>query len=65
MVVDGIKHEMDEELFDQMAEALHNPKAPNNTPTNNPRIKPDGTYDKKPLDPNYFRKYYCPNEHLY
>ena len=59
MVVDGIKQEMDEDLFDQMAEALHNPPTiyDNSTPTST-RWKPDGTYDKKPLDPDYFNKYY-------
>ena len=53
MVIDGIKQEVDEDLFDQMAEALHNP--PTTTST---RWQPDGTYNKKPLDPEYFNKYY-------
>ena len=30
----------------------------NTTPPNNPHRQPDGTYNKKPLDPNYFSKYY-------
>ena len=52
-----MKQEMDEDLFDQMAEALHQSSNPQNPPTST-RWKPDGTYDKKPLDPNYFSKYY-------
>ena len=54
-----MKQEMDEDLFDQMAEALYQSSNPQNPPiTTSTRWKPDGTYDKKPLDPNYFSKYY-------
>jgi hypothetical protein len=56
MVIYGNKQEMDEDLFDQMVEAIHQPP---NTPTpTSTRWKADGTYNKKPLDPNYFTKYY-------
>ena len=59
MYINGMKQEMDEDLFDQMAEALHQSSNPQNPPaTTSTRWKPDGTYDKKPLDPNYFSKYY-------
>jgi len=59
MVIDGIKQEMDEDLFDQMAQALHNPPTHNEQPfTTTTRWQPDGTYNKKPLDPEYFTKYY-------
>ena len=55
----GIKQEMDEDWFDQMLEALHNPPQINEQPTTTPtRWQPNGTYNKKPLDPNYFNKYY-------
>ena len=64
-VMDGVKQEMDEEVFDQMMHDLHqlkstNPPTPTTTPTNNRRTRwnEDGTYNKKPLDPNYFNKYY-------
>jgi hypothetical protein len=72
MFIDGRKQEMDEDIFDQMVEALHQPyiqepPIPTSTrwkqpeailTTSRSRYKPDGTYDKKPLDPNYFSKYY-------
>ena len=56
MYINGMKQEMDEDLFDQMAEALHQSSNPQNPPaTTSTRWKPDGTYDKKPLDPNFFQ----------
>ena len=59
MVIDGNKQEMDEDIFDQMVEVLHNPTNTHEPPIpTTTRWKPDGTYDKKPLDPNYFSKYY-------
>ena len=59
MVIDGNKQEMDEDIFDQMVEVLHNPTNTYEPPIpTTTRWKPDGTYDKKPLDPNYFSKYY-------
>lgn len=59
MVIDGHKQEMDEDLFDQMAQALHQSSNSHNPPTvTSRRWQPDGTYDKKPLDPDYFSKYY-------
>ena len=72
LYIDGKKQEMDENIFDQMAEALHQPTTPKNTPTANSRwkqpeallttsrsrYKPDGTYDKRPLDEDYFKIYY-------
>ena len=62
MVIDWEKQEMDEDVFDQMVEALHQsqtpptPRKPQST-----RWQPNGTYNKKRLDPNYFRKYYQQN----
>ena len=59
MYIDGHKQEIDEDIFDQMVEALHNPPTLNQpTTTTSTRWKPDGTYNKKPLDPEYFTKYY-------
>ena len=55
MVMDGIKQEIDDDLFEQMSEELHRPK------TLNSRWKPDGTYDKTPLDPDYFKNYFQAN----
>ena len=61
MVIDGKKQEMDEDVSDQMVEALHNPTNTYDPPiptTTHSRWKPNGSYDKKPLDPDYFSKYY-------
>lgn len=59
IVIDGQKQEIDENIFDQMAEALRNPPAIYDSSTStSTRWKPDGTYDKKPLDPEYFSTYY-------
>jgi inhibitor of KinA sporulation pathway (predicted exonuclease) len=59
MVIDGIKQEIGEDVFDQMAQTLHQSSNPHNTPpTTSTRWQPDGTYDKKPLDPKYFQKNY-------
>ena len=41
MYIDGHKQEIDEDLFDQMAEAL--PQPPNNQPTYNHNIHPMAT----------------------
>lgn len=58
LVIDGKKQEMDEDIFDQMVEAL-NPETTQGPPIQtSTRWKPDGTYDSKPLDPEYFSKYY-------
>ena len=58
LVIDGKKQEMDEDIFDQMVEAL-NPETVQEPPIQtSTRWKPDGTYDSKPLDPEYFSKYY-------
>ena len=55
MVIDGKKQEMDEDVFDQMVEALHQSNNPHNPPAQaTTRWKPDGSYDKKPIDPDYF-----------
>ena len=58
LYIDGKKQEMDEDIFDQMVEALNQPSTPKNTPTANTRWRPDGTYDKRPLDEDYFNTYY-------
>ena len=51
-----MKQEMDEHLFDQMAEALHQSSNLQNPPaTTSTKWKPDGTYDKKSLDPIFFK----------
>ena len=62
MDIDGNKQGMDEDVFDQMVEALHQSQTPPNPPTSqSTRWQPDGTYNKKTLDPNYFTKYYHKN----
>ena len=58
MYIDGRKQEMDEDIFDQMVEALHQPDIQESPIQTSTRWKPDGTYDKKPLDPEYFPKHY-------
>ena len=61
MYIDGKKQEMDEDIFDQMVETL-NPKKFQRPPIQtSTRWKPDGTYDSKPLDPEFFPKYYQKN----
>jgi hypothetical protein len=61
LVIDGKKQEMDEDIFDQMVETL-NPKKFQRPPIQtSTRWKPDGTYDSKPLDPEFFPKYYQKN----
>ena len=59
------RQDMDEEVFDQMLQALHQPNIPDETlntvetsHSTASRWRPDGTYDKRPLDPEYFSKYY-------
>ena len=58
MYIDGKKQEMDEDIFDQMVEALHQPTIPDPPIQCSTKWQPDGTYDKTPLDPNYFSKSY-------
>ena len=58
LVIDGKKQEMDEDMFDQMVEALHPPTVQEPPIQTSTRWQPDGTYDKKPNDPKYFSKYY-------
>jgi hypothetical protein len=58
LVIDGMKQEMEEDIFDQMVETLHQPDIPDPPLQTSTRWKPDGTYDKKPNDPQYFQKYY-------
>ena len=60
MVINGIKQEMDEDEFDEMVEVLHQPISYEKTPQRT-RRRADGTYDDKPLDPNYFQNYYRSN----
>ena len=57
-VIDGMKEEMDQDIFDQMVEALHQSDDSHNPPTQetHTRWTPDGSYDKKPLDQDYFSK---------
>ena len=64
LVIDGKKQEMDEDIFDQMVEALHQPTIQEPPMPTSTRWQPDGTYDKKPNDPNYFSKYYQKNYQL-
>jgi len=58
LLIDGKKQEIDEDIFDQMVEALHQPATQEPSIQTSNRWKRDGTYDSKPLDPEYFSKYY-------
>ena len=61
MVCDGIHQEVFDDVFDAMVQAL-NTETPSTTPTAKmTRRNPDGTYNKKPLDEDYFKKYYQQN----
>ena len=56
MVCDGIYQEVTDDVFDAMVQAL-NTETPSTTPTAKmPRRNPDGSYNKKPLDEDYFKK---------
>ena len=62
LVIDGKKREMDEDIFDQMVEAL-NPETVQQPPMQtSTRWQPDGTNGKKPKDPNIFSKYILSKE---
>ena len=55
MVMNGMKSPMDDALFDRLAnEAIDEQQEPI-TPIYT-RWNKDGTYNKKPLDPHYFKK---------
>ena len=60
-VMDGVKQEMGDEFFDDMMNELEQVKALTRANANPSRWNDDGTYDKKPLDPNYVCKYYQKN----
>ena len=60
-VMDGVKQEMDDDVFDDMMNELHSIKSLSRVNANTSRWNDDGTYDKKPLDPQYFCKYYQKN----
>lgn len=59
-VMNGKKQEMDEDIFDDMLQELHqsNPVIPQHCNSKSSRWNCDGTYNSKPLDPNYFNNYY-------
>lgn len=57
LIIDGKKQDLDEDIFDQMVEALHQPAIQGPPIQTSNRWKPDGTNDSKPLDPDYFFKY--------
>lgn len=49
--------EMDEDVFDQMVQALQQVELKTPIPEKPNRYRPDGTGDNSPLDPDYFKKY--------
>lgn len=56
MFGDGFRQEIDEEVFNQMAELLHQTdKEEPAVPEGLKRLKDDGTYDKRPNDPTTFQ----------
>ena len=57
IVVDGIKTEMDEDLFDRLSSEMSEEQQEPITPIRT-RWNKDGSYNSKPLDPQYFKKYY-------
>ena len=73
MVIDDMTMEITDEMFSQISRELHNePSKPEkknrfkqdgieNISFHSPRRKADGTYDKKPLNDNYFKEYYHNN----
>ena len=74
MFIDGQKMRIDNDIFDTMSQlvqdeittsseeeqagGLLNSNYVGVEPNRPSRWRDDGTYDKKPLDPNYFKKYY-------
>ena len=52
MYVDGKKRKMDEDIFDQMGEALHQPQSqtPQSSVPQEGNLIEDGTHDKTPLN---------------
>ena len=58
---DGIHQEVTDDVFDAMVQAL-NTETPSTTPTAKmTRRNPGGSYNKKPLDEDYFKKHYQQN----
>ena len=57
MVIDGIKTPMDDDLFDRLASEVSDEQQEPITPIHT-RWNEDGTYNSKPLDPQYFKKYF-------
>ena len=63
MVIDGHKTKIDNSTFDTMSQFVQDElqTSSEEPPTKQSRWKPNGTYDTKPLDPDYFKKYYLNN----
>ena len=62
LVIDGKEREMDEDIFNQMVEAL-NPETVQEPPMQtSTRWQPDGTNGKQPEDPTIFSKYILSKE---
>lgn len=58
MVIDKMPMEITDEMFSQISRELHNEPS---KPVKKNKFKQDGTYDKKPLNDNYFKEYYHNN----
>ena len=57
MVIDGVKSPMDDDLFDRLASEVSDEQNEPITPIYT-RFNEDGTYNSKPIDPQYFKNYY-------
>lgn len=60
MVVDGCNMRIDNNKFDSMSQLFQDEiqSSSEEEPKRQSRWKNNGTYDIKPLDPDYFKKYY-------
>ena len=59
-VVDGCKMKIDNSTFNSMSQIVQDEiqSSSEEEPKKTSRWNTDGTYDNKPLDPDYFKKYY-------
>ena len=60
MVIDGHKMKIDDNTFDTMSQLVQDElqTSSEEQPTKKSRWRDDGTYDNRPLDPDYFKRYY-------
>lgn len=60
MVIEGQKMKIDNNTFDSMSQIVQDElqSSSEEEPKRQSRWKDNGLYDTKPLDPDYFKKYY-------